>query len=158
MTTPIALQDLCLPTGTCYGCGSANPDGLQIKSYWSADGQVVVATITPDAKYASGFKGALYGGVIASLIDCHSNWTAMAFGYRAEGREAGSAPLIASVTGSLGVKYVKPTPMGVPLHLRAWVDGEVGRKTRVICELGSADAVTATGDSVFVRIDPALFE
>ncbi len=153
----IALQDLCLPDGTCYGCGSANPDGLHLKSYWSEDGRFVVATFEPQAKYSSGFKGATYGGLIASLIDCHSNWTAMAFGYKAEGREAGTLPLIASVTGSLSIKYLKPTPTDQTIHLRAWVEGEVGRKTRVICELGTADTVTATGDSVFVRVDAALF-
>lgn len=153
-----ALQDICLPTGTCYGCGSSNPDGLHIKSYWSEDGQFVVATIQPDPKYTSGFRDALYGGIIASLIDCHSNWTAMAFGYRAEGREPGTQPLIASVTGSLSIKYLKPTPMNTPLFLKSWVEGEVGRKTRVICELGTADTVTALGDSVFVRIDPSMFE
>ncbi|MBN8620360.1 MAG: PaaI family thioesterase [Anaerolineae bacterium] len=152
-----ALQDICLPTGTCYGCGSANAEGLQIKSYWSADGQFVVCRFEPEAKFSSGFKNAMYGGLIASLIDCHSNWTAMAFGYRAEGREPGSKPLIASVTGSLGVKFLKPTPMDQPIHLKAWVEGEVGRKTRVLCELGTAQEVTAMGDSVFVRIDPALF-
>lgn len=154
----LALQDICLPTGTCYGCGSANPDGLHIKSYWSEDGQFVVCQFDPLPKFSSGFKNATYGGLIASLIDCHSNWTAMAFGYRAEGREPGTLPLIASVTGSLGIKYLKPTPMDQTIHLKAWVEGEVGRKTRVLCELGTADQVTVLGDSVFVRIDAALFE
>jgi hypothetical protein len=154
---PIALQDLCLPEGTCYGCGSANPDGLRIKSYWSDDGQFVVATFDPAAKFSSGFKDAVYGGLIASLIDCHSNWTAMAFGYKAEGREPGTLPLIVSVTGALCVQYLKPTPEGETLHLRAWVEGEVGHRTRVICELGTKDFVTAKGDSVFVRVDPSRF-
>ncbi len=157
MRAETALQDLCLPQGTCYGCGSANPDGLQIKSTWSEDGQTVVARFEPQAKFSSGFRNALYGGLIASLIDCHSNWTAMAFGYRAEGREAGTLPLIVSVTGTLCVKYLKPTPLDQTIHLRAWVEGEVGRKTRVICELGTEALVTATGDSVFVRVDPAKF-
>jgi len=154
---PIALQDLCLPEGMCYGCGSANPDGLHIKSYWSEDGQFVVARFEPQAKFSSGFRNALYGGLVASLIDCHSNWTAMAFSYRAEGREPGSLPLITSVTGSLCVQYLKPTPLESVIHLKAWVEGEVGRKTRVLCEVSSDDTVTAKGDSVFVRVDPAQF-
>src|SRR5690606_39267736 len=99
----------------CYGCGPANPDGLHIKSYWSDDGQFVVATFTPQPKHTSGLKEALYGGMIASLIDCHSNWTAIAFGYRAAGREPGTLPRIMSVTGSLGVKYLKPTPLNATL-------------------------------------------
>lgn len=154
----LALQDICMPNGTCYGCGSANSDGLHIKSFWSEDGQFVVASFEPQARFSSGFKDALYGGLIASLIDCHSNWTAMAFGYKAEGREPGTQPLITSVTGSLGVKYLKPTPMDQTIHLKAWVEGEVGRKTRVLCELGTGDTVTAIGDSIFVRIDPTMME
>lgn len=153
----VALQDLCLPEGTCYGCGSANPDGLHIKSYWSDDGQFVVAAFDPLPKFSSGFKDAVYGGLIASLIDCHSNWTAIAFGYRAEGRAPGTLPRLASVTGSLCIKYLKPTPQRETIHLKAWVEGEVGRKTRVICELGTADMVTATGDSIFIRVEEARF-
>lgn len=153
-----ALQDICLPDGTCYGCGSANPDGLHIKSYWSDDGRYVVASFEPQTRFTSGFKGAMYGGLIASLIDCHSNWTAMAFGYRAEGRAPGTQPVIASVTGSLSIKYLRPTPMDDLIHLRAWVEGEAGYKTRVICELGTADTVTVLGDSVFVRVDASRFE
>jgi acyl-coenzyme A thioesterase PaaI-like protein len=153
-----SLQDICYPQGMCYGCGPSNPDGLHIKSYWSEDGQFVVATFEPQAKFTSGFPNALYGGLIASLIDCHSNWTAMAFGYRAEGREPGSQPLLMSVTGSLSVKYLKPTPIDRTLYLKAWAEGEVGRKTRVLCELGTEEMVTATGDSVFVRIDPSILK
>ncbi len=154
---PQALQDLGLPAGMCYGCGSANPDGLHVKSYWSGDGRFVVATFQPQPIFTSGFKNAVYGGLIASLIDCHSNWTAMAFGYRAEGREPGTLPLIVSVTGTLCIKYLKPTPLDQPIHLKAWVEGEIGRKTRVLCELGTAETVTATGDSLFVRVDASQY-
>ncbi len=153
--TGLALQDLCLPDGVCFGCGTANPDGLQIKSYWSADGQHVVSRHTPKP-YFTGWEAWVYGGLIASLVDCHSNWTAMVFTYRAEGREPGSLPTIHSVTGTLGVKYIKPTPMGETLFLKAWVDGEVGRKTRVLCEVYAGDVLTAIGDSIYVRVDAAL--
>jgi hypothetical protein len=155
---PIALQDQCLPDGTCFGCGSANPDGIRLKSHWSEDGQFVVARFDPDGRFPSGFEGTMYGGAIACLIDCHSNWTAIAFGYRAQGREPGTQPLIASATGTLGVKYLRPTPLDQPLQLRAWVEGDVGRTTRVLCELGTDLTVTATGDSIFVRVDPSLVE
>ncbi len=87
------------------------------------------------------------------LVDCHSNWAAMAYHYRAENREPGSLPRIDCVTGNLGIKFIKPTPMGVPLILRAKVEGDVGRKTRVICEVFAGDVLTAVGDSVFVRVD-----
>jgi predicted thioesterase len=77
----------------------------------------------------------------------------MAYHYRAEQRDVGSLPHVTCVTGNLGIKFIKPTPMGVPLTLRAKVEGEVGRKSRVICEVFAGDVLTAVGDSVFVRVD-----
>ena len=147
-----SLQDTAAPDGVCYGCGSSNPHGLHIKSFWHEDGVHVIAEYLPDAKYC-GWPDLVYGGLIAMLVDCHSNWTAMACHYRAEQREVDSLPRINCVTGNLGIKFIKPTPMGVPLTLRAKVEGEVARKSRVICEVFAGDELTAVGDSVFVRAD-----
>jgi hypothetical protein len=146
------LQDLAAPEGVCYGCGGRNPHGLHVKSSWHEDGVHVMAEHLPDDKY-SGWTDLVYGGLLAMLVDCHSNWTAMAYHYRQEQRAPGSLPRIDCVTGNLGIKFIKPTPMGVPLTLRAKVEGEVGRKTRVICEVYAGDVLTAIGDSVFVRVD-----
>ncbi|MDR1076675.1 MAG: PaaI family thioesterase [Xanthomonadaceae bacterium] len=147
-----ALQDIVAPEGVCYGCGSANPHGLHIKSQWHEDGIHVIGTHLPEAMF-TGWPGLVYGGLIAMLVDCHSNWTAMAYHYRAEGREPGSLPRIDCVTGHLGIKYIKPTPMGAPLTLKAHVEGEVTRKSRIICEVYAGDVLTAAGDSLFVRVD-----
>lgn len=151
-TNNFALQDLAAPDGTCFGCGSKNVRGLQIKSYWDDDNLHVITKHMPDARY-TGWPSLVYGGLLSCLIDCHSNWTVMANHYRAEGREAGSLPRIDCVTGSLGVKYIKPTPMGVLLTLKARVEGNVARKTRVLCEVYAGDTLTAIGDSIFVRVD-----
>lgn len=147
-----SLQDSAAPDGVCYGCGSRNADGLHIKSFWHEDGVHVIAEHLPDAQYC-GWPDLVYGGLIAMLVDCHSNWTAMAYHYRAENRPTDSLPRINCVTGNLGIKFIKPTPMGLPLTLRAKVEGDVGRKTRVICEVFAGNVLTAVGDSVFVRVD-----
>lgn len=147
-----ALQDLVAPDGVCFGCGAKNAHGLQIKSYWDADNVHVIMSHIPDSRY-SGWPSLVYGGLISCLVDCHSNWTAMANHYRTEGREVGTLPRIDCVTGSLSVKYIKPTPMGVPLTLKARVEGEVGRKTRVLCEVYAGTTLTALGDSIFARVD-----
>lgn len=147
-----SLQDLAAPQGICFGCGSQNINGLQLKSYWDVDNTHVVATHVPDGRYV-GWPSLVYGGLIGCLIDCHSNWTAMAAHYRLENRAADTLPRIGCVTGTLNVKYIKPTLMGVPLRLKARVEGEVGRKTRVLCEVYAGDVLTALGDSIFVRVD-----
>ena len=147
-----ALQDIAAPDGVCFGCGANNTQGLRIKSYWDTDGVHVVTTHVPDERYV-GWPKLVYGGLLSCLIDCHSNWTVMAHHYRAEGREPGTEPRIDCVTGKLGVKYIKPTPMGVPLLLKARIEGEVGRKTQVLCEVYAGDVLVALGDSVFVRVD-----
>ena len=140
------------PSGTCYGCGPANLEGIQLKSRWSEDGRFAVAQLQVNAKYNAGLPNTMYGGTVASLIDCHSVWTAIAETYRQEGREYGSAPLIRCVTGRLTVEYLKATPLDVPVYLKAWVEGPVGRKTRVLSELGAGNIVTAKGDVIAVRI------
>ncbi|PJD93997.1 MAG: thioesterase [Legionella sp.] len=147
-----SLQQRAAPDGVCFGCGVQNKQGLQIQSYWDDNQEYVIAHHTPDACYV-GWPSLVYGGLISCLVDCHSNWTAMAYHYRAENREPETLPRIDCVTGTLNIKYIKPTPMGVPLLLKARVDGEVGRKTRVLCEVYAKDTLTALGDSVFVKVD-----
>lgn len=152
MSKALCLQERAAPEGVCFGCGVQNKTGLRIKSYWDADNKYVIMTHMPDSRYV-GWPSLVYGGLISCLIDCHSNWTAMAYHYRVEGREAGTEPRIDCVTGSLRVKYIKPTPMEVPLVLKAYVEGPVARKTRVLCEVYAGDTITALGDSIFARVD-----
>ena len=64
-----SLQDQYYPYGTCFGCGPCNGDGLQIKSYSANNG--VAATWTASNKYDNGF-GFVNGGIISTLLDCHS--------------------------------------------------------------------------------------
>ena len=148
----IALQDQIAPHGVCFGCGGDNPNGLKIKSYWDADQVHVITRHLPDAQYC-GWPDLVYGGLLAMLVDCHSNWTAMAYHMRAEEVAADGPRTINCVTGDLGIKYIKPTPMGVELTLRARVEGPLARKSRIICEVYAGDTLTAIGDSVFVRVD-----
>jgi acyl-coenzyme A thioesterase PaaI-like protein len=144
-----ALQDA-WPNGTCYGCGPANPKGLHIKSYWSEDGSEVLCTVHPGPEYNAGFPNVAYGGLVASLIDCHSIWTAIATAYRAEGREHGSPPAISYVTGSLNVRFLAPTPLDTPLVLHARVTDLQARKATVTCEVYAGETKTAEGTVVAV--------
>jgi acyl-coenzyme A thioesterase PaaI-like protein len=134
---------------TCYGCGRLNEHGLQIRSYW--DGDEAVCTFQPEP-YHTAVPGYVYGGLIASLIDCHSTGTASAAAYRAEGRAMDTEPPLRFLTASLHVDYLKPTPIDEPLHLRARVKEMKGRKVVVTCSLYAGGQECARGEVVTVQM------
>jgi acyl-coenzyme A thioesterase PaaI-like protein len=152
--TPKAFQDYYPENlAVCYGCGRLNEHGHQIKSYWD-DGESV-CTFMPKP-YHTAIPGYVYGGLIASLIDCHSTGTAAAAAYRAEGREMDTGPPFRFVTASLHVDYLKPTPLGVPLEIRGTVKEIKGRKVVVTCTVSANGAVCARGEVVAVQMPEHL--
>ncbi len=133
----------------CYGCGRLNEHGHQIKTYW--DGDETVTRFQPQPEHTA-IPGFVYGGLIASLIDCHSTGTAAAAAYRAEQREMDSEPPLRFVTGSLHVDFLKPTPLGPVLELRGRVKELKGRKVVVESEVWVDGAMTARGEVVAVQM------
>ena len=137
----------------CYGCGRLNEHGLQIKSYWQ--GEEAVCVFTPREHHIA-IPGFVYGGLIASLIDCHGTGTAAAAAARQAGRPIGSEPPFRFVTASLHVDYLKPTPLGVPLEVRARVLEIKGRKVTVEETLSAEGQVCARGQVVAVQVPENL--
>ncbi|MCF6252133.1 MAG: PaaI family thioesterase [Methylococcaceae bacterium] len=107
-----------MPGDVCFGCGHSNTAGLQIKSYWQGDDCVCIWQ--PEIKH-QGWPGITCGGIIATLIDCHCMASAMATAIRNENRPLGSKPEYRFATGTLHIKYLKPTPIASPLTLKAKV-------------------------------------
>ncbi len=132
----------------CYGCGKLNPEGHHIRSFW--EGEESVCHFTPEP-YHTAIPGFVYGGLIASLIDCHSTGTAAAAAYRAQGRGMGTEPTLRFVTASLHVDYLKPTPLG-PLEIRGTVEEVKGRKVVVNSTLSAGGQVCAKGRVVAVQM------
>jgi len=144
-----AIQDdYPAPYARCYGCGRLNRRGRHIKSY--PDGEETVAVYHPQP-FDIAVPGYVYGGLIASLIDCNSTATAVAATYRAKGRR-GKQPALRFVSASLHVDYLKPTPIGVPLEVRSHVKELKGRKALVETAVMAQGQVTARGDVVAVQI------
>jgi len=133
----------------CYGCGRLNVHGLQIKSYW--DGDETKAVYKPLPQHMA-IPGYVYGGLIASLIDCHSTGTAAAAAYKREGRAMDTQPPFRFVTASLQVDYLRPTPLGVQLEVRGRVEEITERKVVVSTTLIAEDEVCATGKVVAVKM------
>jgi len=137
----------------CYGCGRLNKHGLHIKSYW--DGEESVATFLPK-DYHIAIPGYVYGGLIASLIDCHCTGTAAAATYKAQGREMGSQPPLRFVTASLHVDYLRPTPLGITLEIRGRVVEVKGRKVIISATLSAEGQVCARGEVVAVQMPEGM--
>lgn len=137
----------------CYGCGKNNPQGHQLKSYW--DGDESVARFTPEP-YHTAIPGFVYGGLIASLVDCHGTGTAAAAAYRAAGREMGAAPVLRFVTASLKVDYLAPTPQGVTLELRGVPVEVKERKVVVDITVSANGKPCAKGQVIAVRMPESM--
>lgn len=146
MTIPIQHQyadDL----SHCYGCGKNNPMGLHIATHW--DGQEGRAIFTPGEKHMA-VPGFVYGGLLASLVDCHGVATAAA----AQAIPGKTIPRL--VTASLQVDFLRPTPLGPTLELRAWVKEERGSKIVVQVEISALDQVRVRGQVVAAPIPKTM--
>ncbi len=133
----------------CYGCGQLNEQGLRIRTFW--DGDETVTRYTPRACHTA-IPGFVYGGLIASLIDCHGTGSAAAAAYRAAGQAMSDPPPHRFVTASLEVRYLKPTPLGPELVLRGSIAEIKGRKIVVEIELFAEDELCAQGRVTAVEI------
>jgi acyl-coenzyme A thioesterase PaaI-like protein len=150
-----AIQDYYpLDTAICYGCGRNNPDGLHIKSYW--DGTEGLCRFTPFPAHTA-FPGIVYGGILASLVDCHTIGTAIAAMYQQDGRHPNDGgEEITCVTGKLEVNYLKPTPHGEELLLRATIAEISERKALITCRVFAGNVDTIHANVIAVRVPSRL--
>ena len=133
----------------CYGCGALNTHGHRIRTFWDGDGTVTRFTPQP---FHTAVPGFVYGGLIASLVDCHGTGSAAAAMARSQGRELDTPPVPRFVTGSLQVNYLKPTPLGVELELRGTIKEIKGRKVIVETTVLAGGVATATGTVVAIQM------
>jgi acyl-coenzyme A thioesterase PaaI-like protein len=138
----------------CYGCGRLNEHGHQIKSYW--DGEESVAHYLPKPYYIA-IPGYVYGGLLASLIDCHGTGTAAAALYKAaKEKDPDAEPNTRTLTASLHVDYLKPTPLGVELEVRGKVKELKDRKVIIEEWIAANGVVTVRGEVVAVQVPESM--
>ncbi len=139
----------------CYGCGKLNEHGHQIKSFW--DGDESVAKFLPSDHHTA-IPGFVYGGLIASLIDCHGTGTAAAATYRGQNREMDTEPILRFVTASLKIDFLAPTPIGVELEIRGKVLEITSRKVIVEALVIAGSKVCAKGNIVAVPMPATMMK
>jgi acyl-coenzyme A thioesterase PaaI-like protein len=137
----------------CYGCGKKNDYGYHLTSFW--DGDTTIAHFKPK-DYHTALPGFVYGGLIASLIDCHGTGSAAAAAYKFQGRELGTEPALRFVTASLKVDYLAPTPLGVELELRGEISEVKERKVTVAVTVSANGQVCAKGQVIAVKMPDSM--
>jgi uncharacterized protein (TIGR00369 family) len=133
----------------CYGCGRLNPAGLILRS--RREGDAMVARFRPRPQDVA-VPGFVYGGLLASLVDCHAMATAAAAVEERAGRAIGASPAPRFVTASLSIDYLRPTPHGPELLVRARALEVGDRKVIVKAEIEVEGAVTVCGRVVALRL------
>ena len=148
--TDLCIQERFAPEGRCFGCGPANTQGLQIRSFPSEDDPEQLVAEWRPSPYHEAFSGVVNGGIIGTLLDCHSNWTAANHLMHRRGLERPPT----TVTLEYAVRLRRPTPSTEPLRLRAWVAESADDRATIEAEIVSGDVVTSTCRGTFVAVRP----
>ncbi len=145
MNNKKSIQETYAPKSICFGCGPANDKGLRIRSF-EKDGEYVCEWHAE--KHHEAFPGMLNGGIIGSLLDCHSNWAAAHFLMKKNGKDQPDC----TVTASYSIKLLRPTPSDAAIFLKAHVVESTDKKATVEAELIANEKVCATCTGVFVAV------
>ena len=149
-----AFQD-CYPDelAHCFGCGRLNAAGHRIRTFW--DGEETLTRFTPRPEHTA-VPGFVYGGLLASLIDCHSTGSGAGALARTRGLDLEREPAPRCVTGSLELRYLRPTPLGPELEIRGRIEEVKGRKVVVASTLSAGGQPCVEGRAVVLEV-PADF-
>ena len=148
-----SLQETFAAGNRCYGCGPANEKGLQIRSF--AAGDELICDWSPQPHHLA-FEGAVNGGILGSILDCHSNWTDAHHLMK----KRGATELPSTVTADFHVTLKRPTPIDTTLHLRARVVESTDDRAVVEATVEANGKITATCRGTFVAVEeghPAYF-
>ena len=140
-----SLQDTYGSQVICFGCGPANPQGLQIKSFPQGDECVAEYRVQ---KHHEALPGVVNGGIIGALFDCHCNWTAT----WALMRKSGKPVPPCTVTADFHVFLKRPTPSDALLKFRARASELKGDRAVIEATLEAEGKICATCTGTFVEV------
>ena len=143
-----SLQERFASEGQCFGCGPANELGLRIRSF-EADHGTVVADWQARPEHEA-FDGFVNSGILGTLIDCHSNWTAIA----ALVARGGGSGAPSTVTAEYSMRFRRPTPSDRPLRLIGRAVDVAEDRVTVETDVEVDGVTTATGRATFVAVKP----
>lgn len=136
----------------CYGCGARNPQGHQLKTRWAGESRTETVTRFVPGAEQTAMPGYVYGGLLASVVDCSGTGSAALAATHAAGRDLEAEGALRFVTGTLEVRYVRPTPMGEELVVTGRIEELKGRKVTVSLTVEAAGSVVAEGRVVALQL------
>ncbi len=141
----------------CWGCGAKNKDGLHLHTYPTEDGKECISEFLPDKKYSGGVPANLFGGLIATLFDCHGTASAAWFNHNNQGLKLEADTVITRyITARLEIDFRKPVPMGETITVTSEAE-EIGeRKIIVVMKMVAAGEIRAESRMVAVRIKDSM--
>ena len=117
--------------------GKSNPIAAPIMVWMDDDG--IYGTVTMDWQY-EGPPNSVHGGFVAALFDQF-----LGIGQKITGQPG--------MTGTLTVKYLKPTPLNTELTFTGKVIKVDGRKNTLGAEIWANGELTATCEGIFISIN-----
>lgn len=124
----------------CFGCGPANPHGLQLRFALSPSGKSYACEFELDNSFV-GPPGHAHGGIIATILD-----EAMGKANKLKNKVA--------LTRRMHIEYIRPVPLGQPLAVEGRVVRVNGRALYNRAELRTIKGeVLARSRGTFVAID-----
>lgn len=133
-------------TNHCFGCGSANPQGLHLvfRIDNSNSESITVVADVELTRLHEGPPGYIHGGIVATLLD--------------EAMSKLSIPLkVLAVTRRMEIDYIQPAPLNQPLILVGRHIRQEGRKLFHEAELQKANGqVLAHGKGLFIVLSKKI--
>jgi acyl-coenzyme A thioesterase PaaI-like protein len=139
MTVPERVAQIRAEYDHCFGCGSANPFGLQLDGF-EVTGSAVVTTFTPRPEYG-GFAGVLHGGIVAAALDEIMAWTAIL------------TENVMVMTGTLELRYRKPAAVAASFTLQGELLERRGRRLKLAGRLLDDSTEVAGAVGVFLAVE-----
>ncbi len=124
----------------CFGCGPANPAGLQLKFEVGPGSDSYMAEFELSPEFG-GPPGHAHGGIIATILD-----EAMSKANKLQRRIA--------LTSRIEVEYLRPVPLGKPLVVEGRIGSLRGRASYNRAEIRNSEGVVlARSRGKFLMID-----
>jgi acyl-coenzyme A thioesterase PaaI-like protein len=122
--------------------GESNPIAAPMKVWIEDD----VAHGTAHLGWAyEGPPNSIHGGFVAAIFDQF-----LGIAQKITGQPG--------VTGTLSVRYIKPTPLCTDIKLVGRVQSVEGRKNILVGEMWAGDVLTATCEGLFIRLNPDAYQ